>query len=96
MHPQSPPLTTCGTVLKESDGLDVLGQENYKVTFEKHLRSVSRAASQILVTFRKSCRVLHDRSLLVRCFHGLSSPFWSTVLPCGARQPIHTLNYFTV
>ena len=23
----------------------------------------------------------------------LSCPFWSTVLQCGDRQPIHTLNY---
>ena len=26
----------------------------------------------------------------------LSCPFWSTVLQCGARLPIHTLNYYTV
>ena len=26
----------------------------------------------------------------------LSCPFWSTVLWCGARLPIHTLNYWTV
>ena len=26
----------------------------------------------------------------------LSFPFWSTVLQCGARLPIHTLNYWTV
>ena len=26
----------------------------------------------------------------------LSCPFWSTVLQCGARLPIHTLNYWTV
>ena len=25
-----------------------------------------------------------------------SCPFWSTVLQCGARLPIHTLNYWTV
>ena len=27
---------------------------------------------------------------------GLSCPFWSTVLQCGARLPIYTLNYLTV
>ena len=32
MHPQSPPLTIDGTVLKESDDLDILG-----VTFESKL-----------------------------------------------------------
>ena len=46
MHPQSPPLTICGTVLKESDDLVILGVTfDSKMTFEKHLRSVSRAAS---------------------------------------------------
>ena len=43
-----------------------------KMTFEKHLRSVSRAASQRLGILRKSWRVFHDRSLLGRCFRGLS------------------------
>ena len=47
MHPQSPPLTIDGTVLKEYDDLDILGVTfDSKLTFEKHLRSVSRAASQ--------------------------------------------------
>ena len=38
------------------------------MTFEKHLRFVSRAASQWLGILRKSWQVFHDRSLLVRCF----------------------------
>ena len=49
VHPQSPPLTIGGTVLKESDDLVILGDPFYfKMAFEKHLRSVSRAASQRL------------------------------------------------
>ena len=45
MHPQSPQLTIGGTVLKESDDLVILGVTfDYKLTFEKHLREVSRAA----------------------------------------------------
>ena len=44
------------------------------MTFEKHLRSVSRAASQRLGTFRKSWRVFHDRSLLGRSFRGFVLP----------------------
>ena len=44
MHHQSPPLTIGGTVLKESDDLVILGVTfDSKMTFEKHLRSVSRA-----------------------------------------------------
>ena len=47
MHPQSPPLTNGGTVLKESDNLFILGLTfDSNMTFEKHLRLVSRAASQ--------------------------------------------------
>ena len=37
------------------------------MTFEKHLRSVSRAASQRLGILRKSWQVFHDRSHLGRC-----------------------------
>ena len=46
VHPQSPPLTIGGTALKESDDLVILGVTfDSKMTFEKHLRSVSRVAS---------------------------------------------------
>ena len=69
MHPQSTPLTIGGTVLEESDDLVILGVAfDSKMTFEKHLRSVSRAASQGHGILKKSFRVFHDRSLLGRCF----------------------------
>ena len=75
MHPQSPPLTIGGTVLKESDDLVILGVKfDSKMTFEKHLRSVSRAASQRLGILRKSWGVFHDRALLGRCFQGFVLP----------------------
>ena len=75
MHPQPPPLTINGTVLKESVDFDLLGSTfDSKLTFEKHLRSVSRAASQKLGILRKSWRVFHDRLLIGRCF-------WPFVLP---------------
>ena len=96
MHPQSPPLTIDGTVLKESDDLDILRLTFYsKLTFEKHLRSVSRAASQRIGILRKFWRVFHDKLLIGRCFWGLSCQFWNTVLQCGVRLPIHTLTYWT-
>ena len=41
-----------------------------KMTFEKHFRLVSRAASQRLGILRKSLRAFRDRSLLGRCFWG--------------------------
>ena len=46
MHPQSPPFAIGGTALKESDDLVIFGMSfNSKLTFEKHLRLVSRADS---------------------------------------------------
>ena len=75
MYPQSPSLTIGGTVLKESADLDILGVTfDSKMTFEKHLRSVSRVASQRLGILRKSWRVFHDRLLLRRCFGGFVLP----------------------
>ena len=39
MHPQAPPLTIGGAVLKEPNDLDMLGVTfDSKITFEKHLR----------------------------------------------------------
>ena len=71
MHPQSNPLTIDGTVLKESDDLDILRVTfDSKLVFEKHLRSVSMAASQRLGILGKSWRVFHDRLLIGRCFWG--------------------------
>ena len=82
-----------------SDDLVTLGVTfDSKMTFEKHLRSVSRAASQILGFLRKCWRVFHC-SMIDRFFGDafgvLSCPFWSTFLQCGARLPIHTVNNWT-
>ena len=97
MHPQSPPLTIGETVLKESDDLVILGVTfDSKMTFEKHLRFVSRAASERLGILRKYWQVFHEKSLLVGCFRVLSCLFWCSVLQCGARLPIHRLNYWTL
>ena len=75
MHLQSPALTIDGTVLKASNDLDILGVTfDSKLTFEKHLRSVSRAASQRLCILRQSWRVFHDRLLIGRCFWGFVLP----------------------
>ena len=111
MHPQSPALTIGGTVLKESDDLVILGVTfDSKMTFEEHLRSVSSATSQRLGILRKSYQVFRNRLREIpysgRCFlfrirfriPGDVFGFcpWSTVLQCGARLPIHTLNYWTM
>ena len=44
------------------------------MTFEKHLRSVSRAASQRIGILEKSWQVFHDRQLLARWFRGFVPP----------------------
>ena len=72
-------------MLKESADLAILGVTfDAKMTFEKHLRSVSSAAAHRL-GMRKSWQVFHDRSLLLRSF-------WSFVLPvfeyCSAADSL--------
>ena len=89
MHPLSPPLTIGGTVLK-SDDLVILGVTFHsKMAFVKHLRSVFRAASQRLGILRKSWQVFHYRFFPGRCFRVFVQYYWSTILPCGSRLPIH-------
>ena len=57
------------------DDLVILGVTfDSKMTFEKHLRLISRVASQRLGILRKSRQVFHDRSLLGRCFRGFVLP----------------------
>ena len=74
VHPQLTPLTLDVTVLKESADLVILGvTSDAKMTFQKHLRSVSSAAAQRFGIMRQSWQVFHDRSLLQICF-------WSFVL----------------
>ena len=102
MHPQSPALTIGGTVLKESDDLVILGGTfDSKMTYEKHLRLVSVAASGQLDILKTLKTGSLGKYSMIDCFLGdafgvLSWPFWSTVLPCGALRPIHILNYRTI
>ena len=97
MHHQSLSLTIGGTVLKESYDLVILGVTfDSKMTFEKHLHSVSRAASQRLGILRKSWQCSMIDRFLGDAFGVLSCQFWNTVLQSGARQQIYTLNYWTV
>ena len=79
-------------MLKESDDLDILGVAfDSKMTFEKHLRAVSRAVSQRLGILKKSWLVY---SMIGRfswdTFGVFSCQFWSTILQCGDRLPIYS------
>ena len=95
VHLQLTPLTLDGTVLKESPDLVILGVTfDAKMTFEKHLCSVSSAAAQRLGIMRKSWQVFHDRSLLLRSFWSFVQPVLGTAQLCGAQLPTHTLNYW--
>ena len=94
MHPQSPPLTIGRTALKESADLIILGVTfDSKMTIEKHLLSVYRAASQRLGILRKSWRVFHDRLLLGRCFRGYVQPVleYCSAVWCSAADTHFTL-----
>ena len=63
------------------------------MTFEKHLRSVSRAASQWLGILRNSWQVFHDRSLLGRCLRGFVLPVleYCSAVWCSAADTHHRL-----
>ena len=63
------------TVLKEPDDLVIFGVIfDSQMTFEKHLRAVSSAASRRFGILRMFWRVFHVRSLLGRCFRGFVVP----------------------
>ena len=96
MHPQSLVLTIVGTALKESDDLVILEVTfNFKMTFEKHLRSVSRAASQRLGILRKFWQVFHDRLLLGRYFRGFVLPVLEYCSAVWCLAADKHLNYTT-
>ena len=89
VHPQLIPLTLDGTVLKESAYLVILGVTFVaKMTFEKHLRSVSSAAAPRLGITSKSWPVFHDRSLLLRSFRSFVLPVleYYSALWCSAAE----------
>ena len=89
MHLQSPALTIRGTVLKESDDLVILGVTfESKITFEKHHRSVSSAATVRLSISRKSWQVFHNRLLLGRCFRTFVLPIleYCSAVWCSAAD----------
>ena len=74
-----------------------------KMTFEKHLRSVSRAASQRLGNLRKSWRVFHDISLLGKCFRGFVLPVleycsavWCSAADTHLNPDVHCIVFFGI
>ena len=89
MHPQSPIITIGGTVLKGSDDLDILKVRiDSKMTFEKHLHSVSTKASQRFRISPGECFMID--CFFVDAFGVFTCSFWSIVLLCGAWLQIYT------
>ena len=71
IHPQSPPLTIGGTVLKKSNGLDIFGATlDFKMSFRSIFSLFPWVSFLRLGIFRKSWRVFHNRSLVGRWFLG--------------------------
>ena len=68
IHPKSTQLSLDGTKLEKYADLVIFEWCLMLMTFEKNLPSVFRAATQTLGILRKSWRVFHYRSLLLRSF----------------------------
>ena len=89
---------TIHSIVRESDDLDILGVTfDSKLTFEKHLRSVSRAASQRLGILRKSWWIFHDKLLIEKCFWGFVLPvldYCSAMWYSAADTHLKGLNYW--
>ena len=92
IHPKSTPLTLNRTVPNESADLVILGVTfDAKMTFEKHLRSASRAAAQSVI-MRMSWQVFHDRSHFLGYFLQFCPAFLRVLF--SSVLPILTLNYW--
>ena len=96
MHPQSPPLTIDGSVLKESDNLDILGVIfDSKLTFGSIFARSPEQLPKDLVSSGSRGGYSTTNCSSGDAFGVLFSQFWNTVLQCGVWLPIHTSNYST-
>ena len=93
---EEPSCNGCRFSYLNTDHPDILGVTfDSNMTFEKHLRSINRAASQRLGILRMSWRVFHDRSVLGRCFLGFVQPvleYCSAVWRSAADTHLKLLN----
>jgi len=75
LNPLSPALNVGGVVLKNLSVLEILGVTfDAKMTFEVHLRSVSRSVSQRIGILRKSYSIFRDPAMLGTCFFSFLLP----------------------
>jgi len=70
VNPPAPALYLDGVELKNVKSLVILGVTfDSKLTFEEHLRLVSKSVSQRIGILRKSWKVFRDSQVLLRCFN---------------------------
>ena len=86
IHPQHPDLYIDNEPLTTNNSFKILGVTfDRKLTFEAHLRSMSKLISQKLGLLRKSVKIFGDQSVLLKCFNSFilpsfeyCSPVWSS------------------
>ena len=91
--PEHPNLSINGALIDQADQLKLLGVTlDSKLTFEAHLRNVSRSISQKLGILRKSKKIYKDDSILRKCFFSFTLPHfeycsavWSSAADCHLR-----------
>lgn len=75
----------------ESENLVILGVTfDAKLTFEKHVRSISRSVCQKLGIMRRAWRVFGDHSLLLLCFISFALPVIEYCSPVHGIQQLTT------
>ena len=91
--PEHPNLFINATLINRVDQLKLLGVTlDSKLTFESHLRDMSRSISQKLGILRKSRKIYEDDNILRRCFFSFTLPhfeycsaIWSSAADCHLR-----------
>ena len=91
--PVHPNLSINGAVINQADRLKLLGVTlDAKLTFETHIRNMSRSISQKLGILRKSKKIYEDDNILRRCFFSFTLPHfeycsavWSSAADCHLR-----------
>ena len=91
--PEHPNLSINGALINQVHQLKLLGVTlDSKLTFETHLRDMSRSISQKLGILRKSKKIYEDDDILRRCFFSFTLPHfeycsavWCSAADCHLR-----------
>ena len=93
VNPLHPDLFIDGVPLTTNTSFKILGVIfDSKLTFELHLRSMSKSIAQKLGLLRKSSKIFGDQSILLKCFNSFilpsleyCSPVWSSAADCHLK-----------